>query len=207
MSLGLVLKNSIDPAAKARHQKAFGYISGRAAAAPPAALGDLAASNPAVRAAFERAGLLPISEVSARAAPPRPAPVREAAGDDPWDAAIAAVCAENGLKPRGGGAYAPGATTCDSVAATVFGEACVATRAAPSLVPHPTVRGAATWDSVIAQVGFEAGLDRKAGLSMRAAPSLAPHPTVRGAATWDSVIAQVSFEAGLTDKTRGRANE
>jgi hypothetical protein len=106
-----------DPETKARYEKANGYFH-RRAAAPPPALGYLAASNPAIRAAFERAGLLPVSEASARAAPPRPAPMREATAV--WDEAIRAVCAEAGLEPRGG------------------------TRAAPSLVPHPTVCGAAT---------------------------------------------------------------
>ena len=91
-------------AATKRRMGIFADVRRRAAARVSRSCGEQSRRS----TAFERAGLLPISEASARAAPPRPAPVREAAGDDPWDAAIAAVCAEKGLKPRGGLAYAPG---------------------------------------------------------------------------------------------------
>ena len=156
-----------DPETKARYEKANGYLHGRKAA-PPAALPDLAASNPAVRTSFERAGLLPISESSARAAPPR----LGLCGKPP--AAILGMQPSRRFAPRGALSRVAASLMrraprdVISVAAKVIGEAYVATRAAPSLVPHPTVRGAATWDSVIALVSEEAGLTDKApGLAKR----------------------------------------
>ena len=69
--------------------------------------------------------------------------MREAAGDDPWDAAIAAVCAEKGLEPRGGLAYAPGVSP---------GPGGHLSREA-----WPTTPGALPWSVIIEQVSAEAG--------------------------------------------------
>ena len=131
--------------------------------------------------------------------------MREAAGDDPWDAAIAAVCAEKGLEPRGGLAYAPGVSP---------GPGGHLSREA-----WPTTPGALPWSVIIEQVSAEAGFEPCAIAPLQTSPRgaplapsfAAPHAdrasTNDGAASWDSIIAQVSKEAGLTNKARGRANE
>ncbi len=154
-----------DPQTLARYQKSNGYIPGRAAAARPPARADLAVSNPAVRTAFERAGLLPVSKASARAAPPRPAPVRETSVDDRWDAAIAAVCAEAGLEPRGGLAYAPRISPASAEAEwdwaikTGCAEAGLEPRGGLAYAPGVSpAAGADRWDAAIAAVCAEAGL-------------------------------------------------
>jgi hypothetical protein len=192
-----------EPQTLARYQKSNGYISGRVAATSPPPRHDLAASNPAVRTAFERAGLLPLSESLARADPPRPAPVPEAAGHDPWDATIAAVCAEKGLEPRGGLAHASGVSP--GAAAHLSREA------------RPTTPGALPWSVVVERVNAEAGFGPRAAAPTQTSPRGAPlapsfaapdagrASTGEGAAPWGSVVARLNEEAGLTDKARGFA--
>jgi hypothetical protein len=178
-----------DPETLARYEKRFGYLHGRSGAAPlnqaaapgPApALSDLAASSPAVRTAFERAGILAPSAAPAPRAP-RPAPALETAGA-PWDSVVAKITSEVGLD-RGGATFK---------------------HATPSLMPHPTCVGAASWESVVAKIACEARLDRGA-MSAPAAPRLVPHPTCPGASTWESIVAKVCHEAGIPDTARGRA--
>ena len=139
---------------------------------------------------------MPVSESSARALPLRPA-LREAAGADPWDATIAAVCAEAGVEPRGGLAYAPGVSP--GAAATT--------------------PGALPWSVVVERVNAEAGVGPRAAAPPQTSPRgtpLAPSfaapdaghaSTNDGAAPWNSIVARLNEEAGLTDKARGRANE
>lgn len=111
-----------DPETLARYQKANGYLHRRIDAAPLPALRKLAASDP-----------------------PRPAPAREAAGAASWDNIIAAVCAEKGLEPRGGLAYAPGVSP---------GPGGHLSREA-----WPTTPGALPWSVIIEQVSAEAGFE------------------------------------------------
>ena len=178
-----------DPETLARYEKSFGYLKRHSGSAPlnqaaapgPApALSDLAASSPAVRTAFERAGILAPSAAPAPRAP-RPAPAPETAGA-PWDSVVAKIASEVGL---------------DHANATF-------THPAPRLMPHPTCADAASWESVVAKIACETRLDRGAVLAP-AAPRLVLHPTCRGASTWESIVAKVCHEAGINDTARGRA--
>ncbi len=131
--------------------------------------------------------------------------MREAAGDDPWDATILAVCAEKGLKPRGGLAYAQGVSP--GAAARISRE------------PWPTTPGALPWSVVAERLNAKADFGPRDAAPLQTSPRGAPAApsfgathtgrasTGEGAAPWGSIIAQLNEEAGLTDKARGRANE
>jgi len=82
----------------------------------------------------------------------------------------------------------------------------------PRLMPHPTCRGAVTWESIVAKVCFDKGINMHARDAVASgAGALQRRERIRAemaredGAPWDLVIARISEEGAASNTARGRA--